>query len=135
MVNRCRAMLISEFARKVGLTTDTVRFYIRQGLLRPETNGKGGRIPYQVFTAEHVRTARFIRTAQSLGLSLKEMAAIGELRRSGRLTPDYSIEVLSNQLRKLEQKTAELHAMTRYLRAKIAWIANGEQGSPPDFDQ
>ncbi len=34
-------MLISEFARTSGLSRDTVRFYVRLGLLRPETNGKG----------------------------------------------------------------------------------------------
>ena len=69
-------MLISEFARKTGLTIDTVRFYVHRGLLTPEMNGKGGRNPYQVFTAENVR-AKFICTAQSLGLSLKDLAAIG----------------------------------------------------------
>jgi hypothetical protein len=35
-------MLISEFARETGLTTDTVRFYIRKGLLTPTTNGGAG---------------------------------------------------------------------------------------------
>ncbi len=64
-------MLISEFARATRLSTDTVRFYIRRGLLVPENNGKGGRNPYQIFTAEHVQTARLIRMAQSLGMSLK----------------------------------------------------------------
>src|SRR5258708_27567644 len=68
-------MLISEFARRAGLTTDTVRFYVRRGLITPERNGKG-RNPYQVFTADHVRAAKIIRTAQSLGMSLKEIAAI-----------------------------------------------------------
>ena len=38
-------MLISEFARLTGLTRDTVRFYARLGILRPQTNGKGGRHP------------------------------------------------------------------------------------------
>jgi hypothetical protein len=33
---------------------------VRRGLLTPETSGKGGRNPYQVFTAEHVRAAKFI---------------------------------------------------------------------------
>jgi DNA-binding transcriptional MerR regulator len=75
-------MLICELARETGLTTDTVRFYVRRGLLTPETNGKGGRNPYQVFTAEHVR-AKFICTAQSLGLSSKDLAAIGKERQAG----------------------------------------------------
>jgi MerR family transcriptional regulator, copper efflux regulator len=128
-------MLISEFAREAGLTTDTVRFYIRKGLLTPTTNGKGGRNPYQVFTSEHVRAARFIRTAQSLGLSLKELAVIGEERRRGRITPASQINILGAQLAKLEAKAEEMDAMRRYLRAKIDWIAGGVQGTPPDFEK
>jgi MerR family transcriptional regulator, copper efflux regulator len=128
-------MLISEFARETGLTTDTVRFYIRKGLLTPTTNGKGGRNPYQVFTAEHVRAAKFIRTAQSLGLSLKELAVIGEERCKGRITPARQINILGAQLAKLEGKAQEMDAMRRYLRAKIDWIAAGSQGAPPDFEK
>jgi MerR family copper efflux transcriptional regulator len=67
---------------------------VRRGLLTPETNGKGGRNPYQVFTAEQVRAAKFICTAQSLGLSLKDLAAIGKERQAG-LTPEFSIAILS----------------------------------------
>ena len=35
-------MLISEFARATGLSTDTVRFYVRRGLLKPLAGSKGG---------------------------------------------------------------------------------------------
>jgi DNA-binding transcriptional MerR regulator len=92
-------MLISEFARKTGLTTDTVRLYVRRGLLTPETNGKGGRNPYQVFTAEQVRRAKFVCTAQSLGLSLKDLAAIGKERQARRLTPEFSIGRVASTMR------------------------------------
>lgn len=127
-------MLISDFARRAGLTPDTVRFYVRLGLLRPETSGKGGNRPYQVFTPEHLMAARIIRTAQSLGMSLKEIAAISQERRAGAMTRERSVEVLSAQLGRLDTKAAELIAMKSYLRAKIAWLKAGEHGSPPDFD-
>ncbi len=43
-------MLISEFARATGLSRDTVRFYVRLGLLQTQaTEKRGGRRPYQVF--------------------------------------------------------------------------------------
>jgi MerR family copper efflux transcriptional regulator len=128
-------MLISNFARRAGLTTDTVRYYVRLGLLRPETDGKGGDHPYQVFTAEHLLAAKIIRTAQSLGMSLKEIAAVSAARRAGDMTPDRSIEVLRGQLGRLEVKAAELAAMQGYLNAKIAWLTGGEHGPPPDFDR
>ncbi|MDQ0474230.1 MerR family transcriptional regulator [Labrys wisconsinensis] len=126
-------MLISAFARATGLTPDTVRFYVRRGLLVPQTNGKGGRNPYQHFTAENVREARLIRMAQSLGLSLKEIAAVGVEHREGRITRERSIELMAAQLARLERKAAELEAMAGYLRAKIAWLESGEQGPEPDF--
>jgi DNA-binding transcriptional MerR regulator len=126
-------MLISEFARATGLPVDTVRFYVRRGLLAPETNGKGGRNPYQIFTAEHVRETRLIRMAQSFGMSLKEIAAIGEEHRRGGITRERSIELMSAQLARLERKAAEMEALSGYLRAKLAWLEGGEQGPEPDF--
>ncbi len=126
-------MLISDFARRAGLSTDTVRYYVRLGLLRPETNGKGGARPYQVFTAEHLLAARIIRTAQSLGMPLKEILAISQQRRAGRMTTERSVQVLRAQLDRLETKAAELAAMQGYLRAKIDWLNGGETGPQPDF--
>ncbi len=128
-------MLISEFAQRAGLSTDTVRFYVRRGLLTPETNGKGGRNPYQEFTAEHVRDAMIIRMAQSLGMSLKEIAEIGKEHREGRITRERSIEIMSQQLERLDAKAAELQAMGSYLRAKIKWLKGGEKGPEPDFSR
>jgi MerR family copper efflux transcriptional regulator len=134
MVKGCR-MLISEFARRTGLTTDTVRFYVRRGLIAPETDGKGGRHPYQIFTADHVRAVKIIRTAQSLGMSLKEIAAISRARREGRMTRERSIEVLKGQLREIEAKARQAETLRVYLSAKLDWLAGGEKGSPPDVDQ
>src|ERR1700677_4655591 len=95
-------MLISEFARVTGLTRDTVRFYARLGLLRPRTNGKGGRHPYSAFTDEDVRAAETIRISQSLGMSLNEIAAFNEERREDHLTCERRVEIMSAQLVHLE---------------------------------
>ncbi len=126
-------MLISEFARAAGLSTDTVRFYIRRGLLTPETNGKGGRNPYQVFTAEHVRSARMIRMAQSLGMSLKEISALSDEYRENGMTAERSIEVMTAQLVRLETKMEEMQSMADYIKAKLAWLHGGCEGPEPDF--
>ena len=128
-------MLISEFARVTGLTRDTVRFYARLGLLQPQTNGKGGRRhPYSVFTEKDIQAAEVIRIAQSLGMSLKEIATVSEERRKGRLTNDRRVEIMSAQLVSLEAKATELESMINYLRAKIDWLRGGQQGPEPDFD-
>jgi len=128
-------MLISEFARKTGLFRDTVRFYVHLGLLRPQAGGLGGRRPYQIFNAADVKAASIIRIAQSLGMSLREIAGIAKERREGRVTRKRSSEILRGQLSVLEGKARELAAMSSYLRAKIEWLEGGEQGDPPDFDR
>jgi MerR family copper efflux transcriptional regulator len=127
-------MLISEFARVTGLTRDTVRFYARLGLLRPETSRKGGRHPYSVFTDTDVRAAEVIRISQSLGMSLKEIAAFNEERREGQLTSERRVEIMSAQLVSLEAKATELAMMIGYVRAKIDWLTGDQQAAEPDFE-
>jgi MerR family transcriptional regulator, copper efflux regulator len=126
-------MLISEFARVTGLPRDTVRFYARLGLLQPTTNGKGGRHPYSIFTDKDLQAAEVIRIAQSLGMSLKEIAAFTEERRKGHLTSERRAEIMSAQLVSLETKATELDVMISYVRAKIDWLTGGERGEQPDF--
>src|ERR1700730_10124344 len=127
-------MLISEFARVTGLTRDTVRFYARLGLLQPQTNGKGGRHPYSVFTDKDIQAAEVIRIAQSLGMSLEEIAAFNEERREGHITSERRVEIMSVQLVSLEAKATELEVMISYVRAKIDWLKGDQQGPEPDFE-
>jgi DNA-binding transcriptional MerR regulator len=127
-------MLISAFARAAGLTPDTVRFYVRRGLLRPQAGGKGGSNPYQVFTDEHVQMARTIRMAQSLGFSLREIAALNVEYQARRITPSRGAEILRQQLVRLEEKAAHVNAMIGYIRAKLVWLeAGGNNGLEPNF--
>ena len=126
-------MLISEFARATGLSRDTIRFYVRRGLLRPLAGNKGGSNPYQVFTNEHVQMARTIRMAQSLGFSLREIAALNAEYQAKRITASRGAEILRWQLVRLEEKAAHVNAMMRYIRAKLAWLEAGSKGPEPNF--
>jgi MerR family transcriptional regulator, copper efflux regulator len=126
-------MLISEFAIATGLSRDTIRFYVRLGLLQPQITAKGGRRPYRLFSAEDVQVAQLIRIAQSLGMPLKEIAGIAKARREGRMTRERSVEVLRGQLDLLEKKAQQLQAMVAYLRDKIIWVESGETKSMADF--
>jgi DNA-binding transcriptional MerR regulator len=128
-------MLISAFAAATGLSRDTIRFYIRLGLIQPQRGKGGARHPYQIFSAGDVAVAKMIRSAQSLGMSLKEIAEIAKERREGRMTRSRSADILRGQLHLLERKAIELCAMTDYLRDKIRWVESGELGAMADFEQ
>jgi DNA-binding transcriptional MerR regulator len=126
-------MLISDFCKTTGLSRDTVRFYVGLGLLTPKSNGKGGSNPYRVFCDEDVLAAAVIRVSQSLGMSLKEILAVGKERRAGGISRKRRLEILRTQLVRLEAKSAEITSMATYVRAKITWVSAGEKGAPPDF--
>jgi MerR family copper efflux transcriptional regulator len=125
-------MLISQFSKAAGLSQDTIRFYIRRGLLTPQLSGKGGRNPYQSFTEADVITARFIRFSQSMGMSLAEISAINQERLVG-ISRERSIEIMTGQLAQLEAKIAEFTVMAEYLTAKIAWQRAGNPGPAPQL--
>jgi MerR family transcriptional regulator, copper efflux regulator len=126
-------MLISEFSRAAELTPDTVRFYVRRGLLKPLVGKKGGANPYQVFTGEHVQMARMIRIGQSLGFSLREIEAFNLEYQAKRLTATRGAEILRSQLSRLEEKAAHIGAMISYIHAKLAWMETGSKGPEPNF--
>jgi DNA-binding transcriptional MerR regulator len=128
-------MLISEFARRAGLSTDTVRFYIRKGLLNPGTGMKGGSNPYQIFTEADLEAARTVRMAQGLGFSLREIVTLAAEYNAGGMTPERSLELMRMQLGRLEEKAAQIDAMVSYTRAKVAWLENGQQGAEPTFGE
>jgi MerR family transcriptional regulator, copper efflux regulator len=126
-------MLISEFARATGLSRDTVRFYVRRGLLKPLAGNKGGSNPYQVFTPEHVQMARTIRMAQSLGFSLREITALNAEYQAKRMTLARGAEIMRWQLARLEEKAAHVGAMINFINAKLAWYEAGGKGPEPNF--
>ena len=126
-------MLIGEFAPATGLPADTIRFYVRKGLLVSETGGKGGRNPYQIFSEAQISRARMIRLIQSFGLSLKDVDQIlRELQQSG-LAPKKHAALLRHHLERLESKEAEIHSMADYLRRKVTWLDGGQRGPEPDM--
>ena len=66
-------MTIGALARSAGVGVETVRFYERQGILpKPARSGSG----YRQYGEDSARRIRFVRRAQELGFTLKE---IGEL--------------------------------------------------------
>ena len=56
-----------------GVAVSTLRFYERQGLLEPDGRSGGG---YRQYSPDSVRRVRFIRRAQELGFTLREVREV-----------------------------------------------------------
>jgi MerR family transcriptional regulator, copper efflux regulator len=61
---------IGELAKRAGVGIDTVRYYEREGLLKPRQRLASG---YRRYTGHEISRLRFIRKAQVLGFSLSEI--------------------------------------------------------------
>lgn len=66
-------MNISQLAKALDITTDTVRYYEKQGLISAPARQDNG---YRSYTEADVGLLRFVRGAQALGFTLAEIRAI-----------------------------------------------------------
>jgi MerR family transcriptional regulator, copper efflux regulator len=124
-------MQISEFAHAVGLTTDTVRFYVKKKLLRPEV----GFNRYHIFNSEDVEYARLINVAQLLGFTIRELVALRKERETKGLSNARFVEVLSDRLIALRAKAKEIDVLSSFVKTKIAWLEAGKIGPEPFLEQ
>jgi Hg(II)-responsive transcriptional regulator len=68
---------IGEVARRADVNVQTLRYYERRGLLPAPKRRPSG---YREYSTETVRIVRFIKRAQELGFSLRDIGELIELR-------------------------------------------------------
>ena len=109
-------MKIGELSRRTGIGIDTVRYYERQGLLRPASRMASG---YRLFDAEDVSRLQFIRRAKVLGFTLEEIRDL--LALSDQRDDDMaSLKALASaKLADVERRLAELERMRDGLRTLV----------------
>src|SRR3546814_1209070 len=73
-----QGVTIGRAARKAGVGVETIRFYERKGLIAQPP--KPARAGFRHYPEETVERIRFIRQAQELGFSLREVCELLDLR-------------------------------------------------------
>jgi DNA-binding transcriptional MerR regulator len=117
-------MRIGEFARRGGISRDTVRFYEKAGLLSPRVARNG----YRLFDASQLELLRSIRIAQVLGFTLSEIKkSLGQWEKQ---SPATRARFLEEKLDLIDARIADLTEMRAHLVEKIAWIRRGKKGIP-----
>jgi DNA-binding transcriptional MerR regulator len=109
-------MRIGELAAQAGLSKDTIRFYEKVGLIDGQRLANG----YRDFAPELVEWLAYVRTAQTLGFSLAEIARHGaELRQA----PDSAAALsalFEDKIKIVDARMAELAALRAELRTRAA---------------
>ena len=112
-------MKVKEIATAAGVNPDTVRFYTREGLLRPVRNPDNN---YQHYDAEDLRRLRFARKARQLGFSLQEIRQILEQADDHHSPCPMVRDVFTQRLAEVEREIAELQLLRkRMVSALSAW--------------
>ncbi|MFJ1974328.1 MerR family transcriptional regulator [Streptomyces sp. NPDC087903] len=108
-------MRIGELATRAGTTRDTIRFYERVGLV------EGRRLPngYRDFPPETVPWLHYVRTAQTLGFSLAEIARHGEELREAPDPADALSALFAEKIQVVDARIAELAELRADLTARV----------------
>jgi MerR family transcriptional regulator, copper efflux regulator len=103
---------IGQVARRAGVGVETVRFYEREGLLEEPPRRASG---YRQYSEEVVARLRFIKRAQQLGFSLKEISELLLLRVDAQTPCEEVRQHTEAKIAEVERKMVELQRMRQAL--------------------
>ncbi len=113
-----KTMTISHAAREAGVGVETIRFYERRGLIKqpPKPVGFG----FRVYPEETVQRIRFIREAQEIGFSLREIDELLSLRADPAADSSDVRERAIDKRNEVEKKIAHLERIHAALEELIS---------------
>lgn len=109
-------MNIGEVAKQSGVSTKTIRYYESIGVFPTPPRSSNG---YRTYEPQAIDKLKFIRDAQSTGLSLTEIRSILELREQGIASCEHVIHLLGHHLSELDRRISALEATRGYLVALV----------------
>ncbi len=106
-------MRIGQMAAEAGVNIQTVRLYERMGLLKEPRRTRAG---YRDYSAEAAEAIRFIKSAQELGFTLREIKTLVRLRDGGDHPSDEMRRLALSKIDEINLRIARLETMREALR-------------------
>lgn len=117
-------MRVSDIARRLNVSADTVRYYTRIGLVSPSKSLNG----YKAFSERDYRKLRFALRAKALGFSLADIKALLEVSEHGDTPCPIAREVIAKNMASLSQSIEESLALFERMKAAMAvWDSMPDQ--------
>ena len=105
-------MTIGRLAKATGIPQTTIRFYEREGLLRPERRSSGN---YRLYGRSAAERLTFISAAQAAGFELSEIKAVLALE-GGRVSCGQAYQIVAARLASLREQMLKLRHLERVLQ-------------------
>ncbi len=117
---------IAEAAAECGLTTHTLRYYERDGLMRaPVARSRSG---HRRYTDEDVAWVRLVTRLRSTGMPISEVRAYTDLVRAGEGTEPERLELLRRHRQRVLDRLATVRHDLAAIEDKIAVYAGTAGG-------
>jgi MerR family copper efflux transcriptional regulator len=125
-------MRIGELAAQAEVNIQTLRFYEREGLIRPPARTSSG---YRSYSNSDLERVRFIRLCQGLGFTLREIHELLQLHRElsefdGKTVMKASavreiVAMANERLAVIDEKLTTLTAMRAELTSLVQALTDG----------
>ncbi len=111
-MNAMNQLTVGKLAEQSGVNLETIRYYERRGLLPSPQRAPSG---YRLYSDDSVQRVRFIKKAQVLGFSLKEILELLSLRVDPHTTCADIKQRSERKIADIEEKIQTLRRMKQAL--------------------
>ena len=119
----------SQLAKKAHVNPETLRYYIRRGLIAEPDRSSSG---YRQYPAETVTRIQFIKNAQELGFTLEEVKDLLALRIDSKTACQKTARAVHLKIEGVKEKIARLQRILHTLeRMETTCAANRTQTGCP----
>jgi MerR family Zn(II)-responsive transcriptional regulator of zntA len=108
-------MLINELSKKTGISTHTIRFYEKSGLIEGRQDPSIKSNNYFHYDEVTIEKLEFINDAKSVGFTIKEIGQIIAALYNQKYSKEQKLEILDDKLVSLEQKIKEIKEMKKQI--------------------
>ena len=108
-------MLINELSKKTGISTHTIRFYEKSGLIEGKQNESIKSNNYFHYDEVTIEKLKMIIDAKSVGFTIKEIGQIIDAWYNKKYSKHQKLEILDDKLISLEQKMKEIKEMKKQI--------------------
>jgi len=108
-------MSISQFAKEIGVSVETIRFYERRGLIKPASRKANG---YRVYGPDELRRVRRIRAAKAFTFTLRELEQNASLVSTTSCNAALR-KAVHSKLQELDGEIARLQKVRSVLKAAL----------------
>ena len=108
---------IQDVSNKTGLSTHTLRYYEKEGLISGVERSQGG---FRQYSEEDLERLGLIRCLKNTGMSIQEIARFVKLTHEGDHTLEERVELLREHRERVLERMAE---MQEHLD-KVTWKLN-----------